>query len=306
MRYAALFALPCALFASTARAQTQPACMPTAWRAEPTSTSVQSAEVTANGAAVTFCVEFAESPTHARRCFTHTLATGAYASIAPAQAATMTVPLSPSVRPRPDGAEVCGVGSECQTVRLGRRVTSVSVAGDRRSFVAVSPDGSNLLAQTVALPSLRPGASFRVRVQSAEASRIELIEDRAMLFDCVDAGPGCTGSLLNPNGTRLAPVGGSTGALNVFSSSPVSLGNGLFAIADTLGNALLVQNARTGAVVRRVSAATSDNPEEGARLLHTNGTLVLVYAGARAGEVDTYDAATLTRRGHYALPACGR
>jgi hypothetical protein len=302
MRRSAPFALPLALFAATAHAQTQPACIPPAWRADASGTHVGwAATESPEGTVVSFCVENTQTTPPASRCFRHTLASGAFASLPPrSEASALALPTH--ISPSGDGIQSCWRQSICSEISVGHRVVATPLNASASRLLAVGPDGARLRADWFSYPRARRGASFSVPVQSAEASRIEFAGDTPVLFDCVGAGPGCTASLLRENGTILAPVGG--GGLNFYTSSPVSLSAERFAIADTAGAALVLQNARTGAVERRVTAATSDNPDRGVRLLLAHDALVLVYGGARAGEVDTYDVATLTRRGHHAPPPC--
>lgn len=99
---------------------------------------------------------------------------------------------------------------------------------------------------------------------------------------------GGTEWLATKAGKKIAPVGGSPQITS--NSPPVHVTGNTYAFATAAGDVVVLQDVVTGKVVRRI--AVDEAGPDTATLVGDSAHLVLVYAGARAGDVIVIDVAT--------------
>lgn len=265
--------------------------------------AVTSAYANAEGTSVTFCL-VPSGDERSRHCYQVDLPSGRFTSVSRPHTPAAPAATFPTARVERGALSVCTSAAACTPVALPRRVRSVTVNAHNTRALAVSVEGPRLRAQWIVLPAGTPGASFVVRPQAASVSRVELLGDTALFYDCVDAGPGCTGSLLRDDGRRLSFVGGRTAGFNLYASRPILVGDDSFAVADSDGSQVALQDPRTGRVTANASVPSAGSPESGAVLVRVRDGFALVSGGQRPGHVTLLDPRTLATRGHWALPTC--
>jgi DNA-binding beta-propeller fold protein YncE len=107
----------------------------------------------------------------------------------------------------------------------------------------------------------------------------------------VDCGDGTSGKewLYTKRGKQIARVGGAAPFLT--GGAPVHVTDDVWAFAPSDGSVIVLQDVVTGKVMKRISVGKAD-PNMWATLAGDSAHLVLVFGGARAGDIAVVDVAT--------------
>jgi hypothetical protein len=132
-------------------------------------------------------------------------------------------------------------------------------------------------------------ATFKLPARGGMCLFLAFAGDTLDITQSECGGPDGPEWLATRTGKQIAPLGGSSPIHS--NSPPVHVAGNTYAFAPAAGDVVVVQDVVTGKVVQRIAidrAGTADT----ATLVGDGAHLVLVHAGARAGDVVVIDVAT--------------
>lgn len=160
--------------------------------------------------------------------------------------------------------------------------------------------------------SRAPGAligEYRIGLEDPRAALFAMLDGALYVRDCVGAGPGCSGRLVQPRtGELILNLYAADGEslINMYEGSEIRIGTNVWLFVSGDGGTLLWANVASGAVIRRLSF-TPVGIDGGAQAVAgraDEGEILLLYGGARAGEILSLDAGTGAVRRRFTPPAC--
>lgn len=150
---------------------------------------------------------------------------------------------------------------------------------------------------------------YRILLEDPRAALFAMLDGALYVRDCVGAGPGCSGRLLKPQtGELILKLYAADGEslINMYEGSEIRIGTNVWLFVSGDGGTLLWINAASGAVIRRL-AFTPVGIDGGAQAVPgrwDEGEILLLYGGARAGEILAIDAGTGALRRRFTPRVC--
>ncbi len=177
-------------------------------------------------------------------------------------------------------------------------------------YASVAEQETDAAALPVSVRSL-PGRDlvweYSIPLASVFASPITMLKNSLFVRNCVGAGPGCEGLLIEAvSGRVLAKIDA-----NLYGGDVLRLDDARFAFASGDGGTLLWIDVDRGRVLRRLALNASD-VDTGAGLMRApcaNATgescIYIVTGGSRAGELRSFHTESGRPSGAFTLPSCG-
>ncbi|MCB1327669.1 MAG: hypothetical protein KDK35_20730 [Leptospiraceae bacterium] len=160
-----------------------------------------------------------------------------------------------------------------------RRLTNAA----RRLAVTIRPDPDNEARMRFRTElNGRLLAEFTRDFQDRDASFVELLGETLFLRDCVGAGPGCNGLLLDARDGRLIADFQDL-SLNMYGAGVAHQAGNVWAFVPGDAGVILWINVRTGATVARLNIPMIE-PDSGLEVISLNArTFAIVLGGAHRG-----------------------
>jgi putative hemolysin len=208
----------------------------------------------------------------------------------------IAAPDAPKVTEADAGITVCHHdGSACKTLapkgQIDPGLGMASAVNGAGTLAALGTQAANRQSQVETFDAAtgKHLATFKLPAKGGMCMFLAFAGDTLDITQSECGAPGGTEWLATRTGKKIAPVGGSA-PINS-NSPPVHVKGNAFAFAPAAGDVVVLQDVVTGKVVQRIAvgkAAATD----GATLVGDGTHLVLVYAGARAGDLVVIDVAT--------------
>lgn len=200
-------------------------------------------------------------------------------------------------------------GKDCVSFRAAGPIHTLSV-NPRGSLIAlVSGAPGAQWVETFARATKRRIARFSAGTTAAQpCARAQLLGDTILVTTgaCTADARSAPGAYLATSaGKRLALVGGDQ-PLALSSTPPLALGGHRWAFVAATGDAVVIHDASTGAVERRIATGAPVEPDMVTAGADTLGHLVLAFGGAtpRSGSLASIDVATGAVLPIAPLPIC--
>lgn len=231
-------------------------------------------------------------------CFATDLATGAW-SAAPAPAGDdrpriVPPPGAPKVAISDQFATVCHAdGSACKKLTPGAEVDpglGLSAAANAAgSLAALGYYADDVWVETFDLATGKRIGRVKAGSKKSKCVTVDLLGDALVVVEAVCGGSTTAAWLGTRAGKKIAPIGGAQPIDP--SGHAVPLGGTRWAFSSASGDAVVVQDVKTGKVARRITVGKAVDSASAA-LVGDARRLVLVFGGSRAGDVTVVDPAT--------------
>jgi len=233
-------------------------------------------------------------------CYTADLQTGALTADKPPAGSerpqVIAAPDAPKVTEAEADITVCHHdGSACQKLAPKGQVDPglglVSAVNRTGTLAALGTQAAHRQSQveTFDVATARHLATFKLPTRGGMCMFLAFAGDTLDITQSECGSPGGTEWLAGKTGKKIAPLGGSS-PINS-NSPPVHVSGNIYAFAPAAGDVVVLQDVVSGKVGKRIAnekAARTDT----ATLVGDDRHLVLVYAGARAGDLVVIDVAT--------------
>ncbi len=167
-------------------------------------------------------------------------------------------------------------------------VSAVNRSGTLAAFGTQAPHRQSQV-ETFDVATGKHLATFKLPIKGGMCMFLAFAGDTLDITQSECGTPGGTEWLATKTGKKIAPLGGNS-PINS-NSPPVHVSGNTYAFAPATGEVVVLQDVVTGKVVQRIAvdkAAGSDSATLVGDAMH----LVLVHAGARAGDLVIIDVAT--------------
>ncbi|HEX3761947.1 MAG TPA: hypothetical protein VHW23_24775 [Kofleriaceae bacterium] len=177
----------------------------------------------------------------------------------------------------PKGQVDPGIGMTSAVNRAGTLAALGTQAANRQSQVETfdAATGKHL-------------ATFKLPAKGGMCMFLGFAGDTLDITQSECGAPGGTEWLATRAGKQIAPLGGNPRITS--NSPPVHVTGNTYAFATAAGDVVVLQDVVTGKVVRRI--AIDEAGPDAATLVGDASHLVLIYGGARAGDIVVVDVAT--------------
>ena len=199
--------------------------------------------------------------------------------------------------------------NDCVEFRASGPIQALSVNPGGSLVALVSGAPGAQWVETFARATRRRVARFSAGTTAAQpCARAQLLGDTVLVTTgaCADSALPAPGAYLATTaGKRLALVGGDQ-PLALASAPPVALDGHRWAFVAATGDTVVIQDASTGVVERRVATGAEVEPGMVAAGADTAGHIIVAFGGTtpRAGSLASIDAATGIVLPIAALPIC--
>lgn len=205
-----------------------------------------------------------------------------------------------------DGLGVCDLGrKDCKTFPA----KGMKPGHDPSKILAdVSPDGKRLVTVTQAggielfdVASKKSEKKSSIRIDSFVDS-VAWLGKRIMVIGCVDAGPGCTAQLWDPESAKATRV-----EINTYASGNPAhpAGGPLWAFVDSNGGEIAFNDVDTGLPKGKMAVGLAADVEKGVSTDRKKaGEIAIVSGGPHGGSIARVDLVGKRVMKKYAPPAC--
>ena len=218
--------------------------------------------------------------------------------------------------PGEDSVVVCASGGKCNTVKLKgfvRASDSLPPAIVAHVPASESPDGKRLfVVRHEGGPSEKifgevydVGSGTKLSRAPIEADahvdRVAWLGKRVFIETCVDAGPGCSGFLIDPATGKEQRLDANFYGVD----RPVHHAHDdVFAFVEDAGRRVTFRHEGDGAIDQTLELVPETNIENGASVVEHGGQLAVIEGGPNAGDVVVIDLATASIKQRLSVPLC--
>ena len=246
------------------------------------------------GGNVSYCFELDDAKLN---CFTTEVATGKTAAAPPpaplGQQWPRLVPAPRKVVIKNAGGgkkpKLCRAdGSKCKTLAMSHEIDQgMGLVAAENATLTLAALASLEWIDTFDLRSGKRLATFKTGPKQSSCNALEFAGDTLVIGEETCGEDGMTAWLATAKGKKIADVGGELPITLGFQSLTRLTGNN-YAFATLTGEAVIVQDVKTGKVAKRIPVVSAV-PRQTGYLLGDGTTIALVYGGARAGDVAIVD-----------------